>query len=397
MKKNVYHLIALTAILSLISCKQTMPLVPQENAILDGPIEGLTSAQLVQFTKGDEAFGEVFTIDRGLGPVFVANQCASCHPGDGKGHPFVRFTRFGQPDTLGNIFLNQGGPQLQHKAIPGYLPEVHPMGATSSDIIAPAVSGLGFLDAISDADLIALSDPNDANGDGISGVPHYNYIPVYSKLRPNSIAKNGKYISRFGKKSAAYDLLHQTAGAYNQDMGITSIFESTDPYTGLEEDPEVSTQTINDVVAYLKTLKAPIQRNPNDFEVLAGGQIFTEINCASCHTPNMSTGYSPIEVLSFKNISPYTDLLLHDMGPELDDGYTEGFATTAEWKTPPLWGLGLSKDSQGGSFFLMHDGRATSIEEAILMHGGEAEQSKISYSSLSDTDKKQLLKFLESL
>ena len=113
--------------------------------------------------------------------------------------------------------------------------------------------------------------------------------------------------------------------------------------------------------------------------------------------PTLQTGPSPLSVLANKQFHPYTDLLLHDMGPTLDDGYTEGFALTSEWKTPALWGLGLSKDSQGGTYFLLHDGRATSIEEAILLHGGEATQSRDNFDQLSNADKLLLIKFLESL
>ena len=382
-----------------VSCGKTMPLLPQENELLDGPIDGLSIEQQIQFLQGDIAFNDdVFTVDKGLGPLFNAISCVSCHAGDGKGHPFVRFTRFGQSDTIsGNQFLSHGGPQLQNKAIPGYQPEQLPFGSTSSDLVAPAVTGLGFLDAVSDATLIAMSDPNDADGDGISGRPHWNNIPDYVQLRPNSISQNGRYISRFGKKGAAYDLLHQTADAYNQDIGITSLFEPIDTYSGLEIDPEVSTQTVHNVVFYLKTLKAPLPRYVDDMDVIEGGEIFSQINCSSCHMPVLQTGYSPIEELSQKEVYPYTDLLLHDMGAELDDNYTEGFALTSEWKTPALWGLGLSENSQGGSYFLMHDGRATSIEEAILMHGGEAGQSKTDYTQLSETEKYQLIAFLESL
>jgi len=398
MRFNFSTMLSLAFILTLVvSCEDTMAPAPGENELLDGPIEGLSTAEQIQFLSGDEAFGEVFTIEKGLGPIFVANQCASCHPGDGRGTPFVRFTRFGQPDTNGNQFLDQGGPQLQHKAIPGYLPEKLPSSATFTDLIAPPVTGLGFLDAVSDADLIALSDPDDTNNDGISGRPHWNTIPDYVTLRPNSISQDSKYISRFGKKGAAYDLLHQTSGAYNQDMGITSLFEPHDPYSGLEEDPEVSTQIVNDVVFYLKTLKAPLRRNENDSDVLSGEQLFTQLQCATCHVPTLNTGDSPIAVLSNKTFHPYTDLLLHDMGPGLNDDYTEGYAETAEWKTPPLWGLGLSKEAQGGAYFLMHDGRALSIEAAILLHGGEAEQSKNNFTQLSTTEQEQLIAFLESL
>jgi len=387
----------LTLASTVVACSKTLPPAPEEDSLLDGPIEGLSAADQARFLRGDEAFGEIFTSASGLGPLFVAAQCASCHPGDGKGAPFVRFTRFGQADTTGNTYLAQGGPQLQHKAIPGYTPEVLPAGATSTDLIAPAVTGLGYLDAVSDADLIARADPQDLDGDGISGRPHFNRIPDYAQLRPESVELNGMYICRIGKKGAAYDLLHQTAEAYNQDMGVTSIFSPIDPLSGLEQDPEVTMQTINDVVGYLKTLKAPIQRNPEKAEVIAGGEIFGEIGCDGCHTPVLQTGSSPIAQLDHVEFYPYSDLLLHDMGPGLDDGYTEGYATTAEWRTPPLWGLGLSRDAQGGSYFLLHDGRALSIEQAIEMHEGEGQQSADAFEALSGADQDLLIEFLESL
>ncbi len=376
------------------------PIPPKENELLDGPIEGLTIAQQIEFLNGDIAFNDdVFTIKKGLGPVFVSNLCASCHAGDGKGHPSNQLIRFGQSDSLGNPFANfgDGRNQIQNKAIPGFQPEKLPAGAPFSTFLAPAVTGLGFLDAVTDADILALADPNDENRDGISGRPHYAVPPGYATIRPNSIPKGNKYIFRFGKKASTYDLLHQTVDAYNQDMGITSLFDPIDPYSGLEEDPEVSTQTVNNVVAYLKTLKAPIPRNQDNPDVIAGKQLFSQVQCASCHTPSMKTGFSPIEVLSFKEFHPYSDLLLHDMGPGLDDGFTEGFAETPEWRTPPLWGIGLAENSQGGKILLMHDGRASSIEEAILLHGGEAENSRNLYSSLTDKEKSQLLKFIKSL
>ncbi len=374
-----------------------MPSAPAEDAILDGPIEGLSSDEHISFISGDEAFGEIFNSIKGLGPVFVSNSCAGCHAGDGKGSPFVGFIRFGQSDTLGNKYLERGGPQLQHKALPGYKPEELPTGAAFTELIAPAVTGLGFIDAVTDDTLMKIADPDDENNDGISGRLHWNYIPSYVIPRPNGITKNGKYITRFGKKGATYNLLQQTAGAYVEDMGITTTFESNDPYSGLDVDPEVSDNTVNDIVFYLKTLKAPIARNENLTEVIEGKQIFSAINCSSCHIPTLQTGFSPIDHLSFKDFHPYTDLLIHDMGTDLDDGYTEGFALTSEWRTPALWGLGLSKNSQGGEYFLLHDGRAKSIEEAILFHGGEAEQSKQKFLLLSEIDKISLLTFLESL
>jgi CxxC motif-containing protein (DUF1111 family) len=189
--------------------------------------------------------------------------------------------------------------------------------------------------------------------------------------------------------------LHQTALAYNQDIGITSTYEPIDTYTHLVTDPEISDKSIQDVVFYLKTLKAPLPRENN--EAIAGKQIFENIGCEKCHRKEFNTAISEIAALSNKTFYPYSDMLLHDMGPGLDDGYTEGSALTGEWRTPPLWGLGLSKNSQGGEYFLLHDGRARSIEEAILLHGGEGLNSKENYETLSNEDKKKLIRFLESL
>jgi len=382
-----------------ISCQKLLPSVPDDDKILDGPVEGLTFEQNAAFLRGDIAFNDdVFTSQSGLGPLFVATSCGSCHAGDGKGHPFTTLTRFGQTDTTnGNMFLHMGGPQLQDRAIPGFTPEQIPQGAAFSKFTPPANTGLGFLEAVSDATILSFADPNDVNGDGISGRPNWIRTPLYCIIRPGTIEVNHKYIGRFGKKAAVYDLLQQTVNAYNQDMGVNSTYEHYATYNGLEVDPEITNQTALDVVFYLQTLKAPVQRNQNDAEVIAGQQIFASINCAKCHVPQMVTGNSPIAPLSHKTFYPYTDLLLHDMGAGLNDGYTEGTALPAEWRTPPLWGLGLSKNSQGGQYFLLHDGRAKSIEEAILLHGGEAQQSKNSFEQLIPADKAKLIRFLESL
>lgn len=399
MKRQLFILTTFIAsIFVYVSCSKILPKLPKDDEILDGPIADLTSEQNKMFLRGDIAFNdEIFKQENGLGPLFVANSCGTCHAGDGKGHPFTTLTRFGQSDTLGNTFLHAGGPQLQHRAIIGFQPEQIPPGATFSSFTPPANTGLGFFEAVSDATLLALSDANDANGDGISGRPNWVRLPEYCLIRPGTVIRNGKYIGRFGKKAAVYDLLQQTVNAYNQDMGINSTYEHYNTYNGQEADPEVSNQTVQDVVFYLQTLKAPIQRSQNNTDVQAGKTLFINISCGKCHIPEMKTGTFPIAALSNKNFFPFTDMLLHDMGPGLDDGYTEGTALTAEWRTPPLWGLGLSQNSQGGQFFLMHDGRAKSIEQAIEMHGGEAQLSKESFQQLNDSQKNQLIKFLKSL
>jgi CxxC motif-containing protein (DUF1111 family) len=392
-----YILFSFCAI-ALTSCAELEPNAPKDYEILDGPVDGLSSAEKIQFLKGDIAFNDdIFTAATGLGPGFVATSCGSCHAGDGKGHPFTTLTRFGQPDENGNQFLHMGGPQLQQRSIPGFIPEQIPVGATFSRFTPPANTGLGFLDAVTDAEILFFEDSLDADADGISGAPNWiRSMKEYVTERPNTVTHYGKYIARFGKKGATYDLVQQTVTAYNQDIGITSAYEPYDTYSGEEHDPEVSIQTVHNLVFYLKTLKAPVPRKA-DSEILMGKQLFTSIGCNKCHRPQMTTGVSSISALSNKTFSPYTDLLLHDMGPGLDDGYTEGTAKTYEWKTPALWGLGLSKNSQGGEYFLLHDGRAKSIQEAILLHGGEGLQSKSDYQLLSTDEKKKLIKFLESL
>jgi CxxC motif-containing protein (DUF1111 family) len=397
MRIHSFLFVLLFVVSAVISCNKLIPKAPESSEVLDGPVDGLTSEQKAQFMAGDAAFANVFTKTTGLGSTFVSTSCISCHAGDGKGHPSTTLTRFGQPDEFGNLFLDQGGPQLQNRALPGYLPEQIPAGATFSRFTPPANTGLGFIDYVSDATILALADPNDANGDGISGVPNWITIPAFVTPRANAIAQNGKHICRFGKKGAAYDLLHQTVNAYNQDMGITSSYNPVDVYTHEAIDPEISNQEILSVVFYLRTLKAPAQRDKEDPQVQLGRSIFGQLNCAGCHTPTLQTGYSPIQSLSYKEFHPFTDLLLHDMGSGLDDGYTEGSAKTFEWRTPPLWGLGLSANSQGGSYFLLHDGRAHGIEEAILLHGGEAVNSRILYQQLSGPDREALIRFLKSL
>ncbi|MCB0530698.1 MAG: c-type cytochrome [Saprospiraceae bacterium] len=397
--QNSTKILFLAGLLALeLGCEKTFPSAPEDATLLDGPVEGLSNDQARQFLAGDKAFNaEIFTAATGLGPLFVATSCGSCHPGDGKGHPTNALIRFGQSDSSGNQFLHLGGPQLQHRALPGYGPEQIPAGAPFSKLLPPANTGLGFLEIVPDAEILALADPDDLDGDGISGRPNWVDLPGYLSPRPDAIAQHGKYIGRFGKKAAVYDLLQQTANAYNQDMGVTSTYAPFDTYSGVEIDPEVSNKTVEDVVFYLRTLKAPIARNTANADVAAGKLLFAQSGCASCHTPTLRTGASRITALAFRDIAPYTDLLLHDMGPELDDGYTEGSALSSEWRTPPLWGLGLSKNSQGGEYYLLHDGRANSIETAILFHGGEGAGSRDKFKTLSETERRQLLAFLESL
>jgi CxxC motif-containing protein (DUF1111 family) len=399
MKKT--HIVVIGFLLLIVlmqACSKLSSSAAADDELLDGPVEGLTYAQNKQFLAGDIAFNkEIFTTQKGLGPIFVATSCGSCHAGDGKGHPFTTLTRFGQTDSTGNKFLHLGAPQLQNRALPGYTPEQVPAGATFSKFTPPANTGLGFLELISDADILAMADPTDVNGDGISGVPNWIALPSFISPNINAVSQNGKYIHRFGKKAAAYNLLHQTVNAYNQDMGITSSFDPKDVYSGLNIGAEVPDQTVRNVVFYLQTLKAPVQRDQNDAEVVKGKNVFIQLGCEGCHKQTLVTGASTVAALANTIIHPYSDLLLHDMGPGLDDGYTEGSAKTFEWRTPPLWGLGLSPGSQGGEYFLLHDGRAKSIEQAIQFHEGEAAASKNKFGQLTAAERNAIIKFLKSL
>src|SRR5688572_24138629 len=286
-------------ILILSACENFEPAAPNNADLLDGPVEGLTEAENLRFFRGDVAFNdEVFTPETGLGPLFVANACGNCHPGDGKGHPFTTLTRFGQIDETGNQYNHLGGPQLQNRAIPGFEPEQLPADVGFSKLTPPANTGLGFIDAVSDEDILAWSDPDDTDGDGVSGVPNWVSMKDYLFARPETVEINQRYIGRFGKKGAAYDLHQQTAQAYNEDIGISSSYESYDTHSGLETDPEILDQTIQDVVFYLKTLKAPIPRSSNQTDIIDGKAIFAQASCAACHRPEMKTATSSIAALS---------------------------------------------------------------------------------------------------
>ena len=405
-KTTILYLLLSAVVFGMVACEALLPAAPADDALLDGPIADLTPEQNALFLAGDVAFNnEVFTPSTGLGPTFVASSCGSCHAGDGKGTPFTTLTRFGQHDETGNRFMEQGGPQLQNRAIPGHIAELLPAGAIFSKFTPPANTGLGLLAALSDEQILANADPADRDGDGISGVPNWLDAPDYFKPQWFHKPQNGRYVGRFGKKAAAIDLLHQTVNAYKQDMGITSEFDPEDPINyavsaqagDAVDDPEVSTAKVNAVVFYLRTLKTPVQRTPTDPMVVAGKQLFISLDCGKCHTPDWKTGPSDVAALANRAFSPYTDLLLHDMGKGLDDGYTEGMAKTAEWKTPALWGLGLSQNSQGGRVFLLHDGRAHSVDEAIRLHGGEASRSVEKYTKLAEAERSKLLRFLNSL
>lgn len=414
---NLKYLWAIPA-LALLGCDQLLAGPPDEELVLAGPIPGLNGAQLALHARGDAEFARVFSTESGLGPMFVAASCEGCHVGDGKGHPVFNLARFGRHGPDGFDHLRAlGGPQLQNRAILQYLAEQVPGSATGvAHFTAPSVTGLGYLEAVPDETLLALEDPGDLDGDGISGrvqlVDESSVVAEVTRLEDlvdgalgPRVKVGGRYIGRFGKKASSISLLQQTVTAYQQDMGITTDVLPEDLVnrqlggfgTDAVADPEVPSSVVDAVVFYLRTLRAPPRRDQDGPEVIAGEQAFAAIGCAKCHLPALHTGPSPISALDRVTFHPWTDLLLHDMGPELDDGYTEGRAHTSEWRTAPLWGLGLAERSQGGRPFLLHDGRARTIEEAIDHHGGEAASSRSAFRALSPGERALVVAFLRSL
>ena len=391
---------------------------------------------------GDGAFGQTFIsapslINPGLGPIFNNVSCTSCHINDGRGKPPVGgeqlsslLIRLSIPGTDAHGGPNAApgfGGQLQQRGIFGVAPEAFmkieynevaysfadgetyslrfptytlenpyttlPAGLMISPRVAPPVFGLGLLEAIDEADIIAFADVEDLNGDGISGKPNYGWNVVEGK----------KTLGRFGWKAANPSLLQQSAGAYNEDMGITSFVfpkESSNnqpQYDGREDKYEVSDSILHAVEFYIRTLAVPARRNADEAEVLAGKKIFVDAKCSSCHKPQTRTKVNvAFPEISNQVIFPYTDLLVHDMGADLADNRPDFDANGQEWRTSPLWGIGLTRIVNGHQNFL-HDGRARTLLEAVMWHGGEAKQSKEFVRTLSNPDRNALIKFLESL
>jgi len=398
----------LCALLSLFwGCRVFLTSSPEDAQVLDAPLDGLTGAQLRAFFAGDKAFAETFSVEQGLGPVFNQTACNSCHPRAGRGHPATNVTRFGK--ISGNTFdtmVELGGPHLQERAIPGYPAETLPQAATGISVRGgPMIVGLGLIEAIPDDSILVNEDADDLNNDGISGRANFVPAPDYLQLAADKVLRDGKYLGRFGRKAGAINLLHQTVNDYKNNMGITTTFDPVDvfnPVMGARvgdsvPDPELPVETVQNVVFYLQTLRPPIRRNVLASNVSAGETLFAQIGCAGCHIPAMQTGASQIAALSFKKVMLYSDLLLHDMGPALADDYPEGDASGTEWRTAPLWGLGIVENLLGGIPFYLHDGRTSDLREVIALHQGEADSSRVAFEALAAGDQKSLLAFLKSL
>lgn len=412
-------------------------------------IPGLSGNDELLFFVGNSFFNQNWvsapastTARDGLGPFFNGRACSSCHFKDGRGKSSAgRYNAFNhgillrlsipgqdanggpnpeptygtqlQDQSIGSV-ATQGGFSVNYTTISGQYPDGEPYelrkpnytinnlaygpmdpNVLVSPRVAPQVIGLGFLEAISDYDILANEDEFDQNNDGISGKA--NYVWDYEHNRVS--------VGRFGWKANQPSILQQNAAAFNGDLGIkTFLFDEencvgnicdTLPNGGMIE---IDNDDLLKVVLYSSSLAVPARRNWDDENTLKGKALFNEIGCASCHIPKFKTKATHYltPALTNQTIRPYTDLLLHDMGTELSDGRPDYRANGNEWRTPPLWGIGLI-ETVNGHTELLHDGRARNIEEAILWHGGEAKKSKEDFINLSKEQREQVIKFINTL
>jgi CxxC motif-containing protein (DUF1111 family) len=392
----------------------------------------------------------------GLGPLYNARSCQRCHLKDGRGHPPERpddnaismFLRVSIPGTeedgiaeieeyLATLPEPTYGTQMQDFSLAGHPAEyrldiayeeievllsggevaylrkptytaadlgygpLHPE-AMLSPRVAPQMIGLGLLEAIPATDILALADPDDTDDDGISGRPNIVWSAEFDQ----------PMLGRFGLKAGSPTVREQSAGAFAGDIGISSpIFpaawgECTEAQAECRAAPhgdaddrgfEIDAEGLDLVTFYSRNLGVPARRDVGDPTVLRGKEVFYTAGCTSCHQPSFVThrlANQPEQ--SFQLIWPYTDMLLHDMGPGLADNRPEARATGTEWRTPPLWGIGLTKQVSGHTYFL-HDGRARSLLEAVLWHGGEARAQRDVVITMDPKDRAALIIFLESL
>jgi CxxC motif-containing protein (DUF1111 family) len=359
----------------------------------------------------------------GLGPLYNAEACTSCHFKDGRGgppsfpeqpgppHPPLLF-RLGDdpPHPFGGQlqeFATEGSPEGKVTVTYREVPFTYPDGTeislreprytvetshTAEDAaplslsprVPPTLVGMGLLEAVAREDILSAADPDDLDGDGISGRPRW--LPGEGEE-----GEAERRLGRFGWKAGQPTLRAQTIAALREDMGILTAAEGDGTADG-----ELGAEDLRKLVLYLQLLAPPARRGADHPEVAAGEALFGVTGCDACHRPQLTTGAGAFPELEQQVIFPYTDLLLHDLGPELADPHGEAGAEGAEWRTAPLWGLGLLARVNGTAYFL-HDGRARSFEEAILWHGGEARESRDRFIRLSSAERQQLLRFLESL
>jgi CxxC motif-containing protein (DUF1111 family) len=385
----------------LFGCDTLMTETPTAGDDFVSPFDGMSPDLNAAFLRGDENFERAFTVEEGLGPIFNNIACEGCHPGDGRGTPELGFFRFSRGVDLA---LQSGGAQHQDKSIPGTPLEVVPGDVDRSFRLPPPVFGVGLIEAIPVETILANEDPDDADGDGVSGRANWvvppDFVPAW-----HVGGGDGPQLGRFSRKAQVTTLIEQVAAAYQQDMGITNDFipeENSHPQGGgvatgdLVADPELPASTVLETAMYVRLL-APPDRGRETAAVLQGEQLFAEIGCVTCHVPTLRTGVNAIPELSDVDADLYSDLLIHDMGPELADNRPDGDADGQEWRTAPLWGTRIVGDFLGGRTPFLHDGRATTIHDAIGFHGGEGAGSRTRYDGLSAAEQAALIAFVQSL
>ncbi|MFO3722116.1 di-heme oxidoredictase family protein [Pseudomonas sp. HLMP] len=423
------------------------------------PSANLSPERRLDFSVGNSFFRNPWVIAPstttardGLGPLFNTNACQNCHVRDGRGHPpepdarnavsmLVRLSIPDQPqyakeiERLGVVPEPVYGTQLQDMAVPGVAPEgkvrveytpetvtfedghqvelrrprlqitqlgygpMHPDTRFSARV-APPMIGLGLLEAIPEAAILANADPDDGNGDGIRGRPNQVWDQATGKT----------VLGRFGWKAGQPNVNQQNVHAFAGDMGLTTNLQPVDDCTpaqadclaapngdGADGEKEVSDNILRLVTFYTRNLGVPARRDVDAPQVLAGKTLFFQAGCQGCHTPQFTTAADASEAeLANQVIRPYSDLLLHDMGPGLADNRSEFAAGGQDWRTPPLWGIGLTEAVSGHTQFL-HDGRARNLLEAVLWHGGEAEAARNHVLTFDAEQRAALLAFLNSL
>lgn len=415
---------------------------------LSMPMALLDSEQkLGQFAAGRSLFNQMWVIAPsndadidGLGPLYNSISCLACHPGNGRGRApdgptekmrsmLVRLSVPGENPFHSKPHPVYGG-QLQEFAVPGVPSEgraelhyeystitlsegetailrkpsiqlVNPGYGDFGEVltsarIGPALVGMGLIDMIDKQEIVSWQDPNDANADGISGRVNWIWDDIMQTRK----------IGRFGYKANIVSLDRQTANAFHEDLGLTSALFPDENCSAIQHDcqkavsggePELTSEQLHAVNFYLKFLAVPAPRNPDNPEVIRGRAVFDEAACAACHRPQIRTqeNTNP-KTFADRLIAPYSDFLLHDMGEDLADNRPDNGATGTEWRTAPLWGIGLA-EQVGDKVGYLHDGRATTLLEAILWHGGEGQKSRDAVINMPKSDRDALLEFLNSL
>jgi CxxC motif-containing protein (DUF1111 family) len=411
------------------------------------PAPPLSAEQTQHFALGREAFDQRWVVAPqlggpwGLGPTSNGNKCTACHENNGRGHApeksgqalrslLVRLSVAGENEYGGPQPHPDYGDQLNDIGVPDQVPnegraainytelevafadgekitlrapriefeqlKFGPLapGTLTSARLAPPLIGLGLLEAIPEETLLAIAKQQAALG--ISGRPNYVWDVLASK----------EVIGRFGLKANQPSIRQQVAAAFHGDLGVTSEYFPAENCPAVQKDcrvlppggfPELSARNIDAIQFYLRALAVPARRNLDDPGVQRGEQLFAQAQCAACHVPQLKTGaYPALPIAANQVIRPYTDLLLHDMGEELADHRPDFKADGREWRTAPLWGLGLSAQVNGNAS-LLHDGRARNVAEAILWHGGEAAAASTAFRAMPKEDRRALIRFVETI